>query len=105
MKQKYKASHFGKHKTYIPASFQQSIPKPGENEAISSYTAVTNTWQTSSTAPSSPSQPDITGTNAQSLQQKSAVYIKPKQLAIVLEKVKTTQYFVWNITKKYFLCQ
>lgn len=105
MKKKYKTSHSGKHKTYIPTSFQHSIPKPGENEAISSHTAVTNTWQTSSIAPSSSSQPDITGTNGQSLQQKSAVYIKPKQFAIVFEKVKTTQYFVWNITKKYVLCQ
>lgn len=105
MKQEYKTSHLGKHKTYIPTSFQHGIPKPGENEAISSYTAVTNTWQASSTAPSSPSQPAITGTNAQSLQQKSAVYVKPKQLAIVFEKVKTTQYFVWNLTEKYFLCQ
>lgn len=43
MKQKYKASHFGKRKTHVPTSFQHSIPKPGENEAISSYTAVTNT--------------------------------------------------------------
>lgn len=105
MKQKYETSHFNKHKTYIPTSFQHSIPKPGEYEAISSYTAVTNTWQTSSTAPSSSSQPDVTGTNAQRLQQKSAEYIKPKQLAIVFEKVKTTQYFVWNKTKKYLLCQ
>lgn len=78
MKKKYKISNLKKHGNYTPASFQYSICKPGENKAISSHKAVTNTWQTHSIAPSSSSEPDITGTNGQSLQQKSAAYIKPK---------------------------
>ena len=88
MKKIYKISHLRTHGNYTPTSFQHSICKPGKNEAIRSYKAVTNTWQTHSITPSSSSQADITGTNGQSLQQESAAYIKPKQLAIILQKVR-----------------